>query len=69
MQRAADLYPIYLEFRAMFGCAVKVSKSSLRPRLVRLGCDDGAVHLTPAQARRVARALLRFADGSGRELA
>lgn len=68
MKRTARGFGIYTEFKDSFNSTVRVQESSN----VKAACwiftnsnqHDGlcSPHLTPNQARRVARALLRFAD-------
>jgi len=78
MKRTSRGLAIYAEFVDTYGHTVRVQKSSSAGvRRCWLFCeDDGkdcifhlgnwqalSPHLSPAQARRMAKALLRFADG------
>lgn len=64
MKRAKNGLMILTEFRDTYGAVVTVQHSSaIEPRCW-IFCEgtQSAPHLSPAQARRVAKALLRFAD-------
>ncbi len=75
MKRTGRGFAIYTEFPETRGCTVRVQESSSVQRACWIFCTnagaytdrkvgvDVAPHLTPAQARRVAKALMRFADG------
>jgi len=71
MKRTARGFAIYTEFTDAYGRQVRVQKSSsAEHKRVWVFCEDtvGGVtrdrspHLSPAMARRVAKALLRFAE-------
>lgn len=72
MKRTHRGFAIYTEFQDTYGAWIRVQKSSAattrRCWIFANEDEDGggketAAHLSPQQARRVAKALHRFADG------
>ena len=71
MKKTSRGFNIYTEFRDTYKSEVRVQESSsaCAPR-VWIFCEsapgnkDMSPHLSPAQARRVAKALLKFADAN-----
>lgn len=69
MKRTDRGFDIYGEYKDSYGCLVRIQESSVAAKhcvwiftVDSLGVN-ASPHLTKSQARRVAKALLKFADG------